>query len=166
MHVANMNAELNTFLKTRLGVSTDAELVALSSGFSTAYKTLTTELSKRTLLTFDFKSTYSFADKQWGELSFTPMNLYCYFNKKNLARPGLNATLKSVIGTDTTTKEALKRRMLETEVGINFPIKVNSDTYKSMLEIKPGISYKYIAERLYKDETRSKFDPTLPHSHK
>jgi len=159
--VANMDAGLKAFLKNRLGVSTDADLVTMSSGVNAAYKALTTELSKRTLLTFDFKSTYSFADNKWDELSFTPINLYCYFNKKKLSSPGLNATLNYIIGTDTSTKEALKRRTLKTEVGMNFPIKVNPDTEKAAVEIKPGISYKYIAQRLYKDENRSKFDPTL-----
>ncbi len=159
--VKKMDTVLKVFLKNKLGVSTDTELAAMSSGFSKAYKDLTTKLSKRTLLTFDFKSTYSFADKMWGELSFTPINLYCYFNKKKLGSPGLNATLNYTMGTDTSTKEALKRRTVETEVGMNFPIKVNPDTEKAMVEIKPGISYKYIAQRLYKDENRSKFDPTL-----
>ncbi len=159
--VTNMNAGLKAFLINRLGVSTDADLVTMSSGLSAAYKAHTTELSKRTLLTFDFKSTYSFADNQWDELSFTPINLYCYFNKKKLSSPGLNATLNFIMGTDTSTKEALKRRTIETEVGMNFPIKINPDTEKAAVEIKPGISYKYIAQRLYKDENRSKFDPTL-----
>jgi len=118
-------------------------------------------LSKRTLLTFDFKSTYSFADKQWGELSFTPVNLYCYFNKSKLSSPGLSATLSYVLGTDTSTKQALKRRSIETEVGMNFPIKVNPETEKAAFEIKPGISYKYITARVYKDEKKSQFDPTL-----
>lgn len=159
--VANMDVGLKVFLKNKMSVSTDAELVAVSAGLTTAFKNLTTELSKRTLLKIDFKSTYSFADKQWGELSFTPVNLYYYFNKKKLSSPGLNATIKYVLGTDTITKEALKRSMIETELGMNFPIKVNPDTEKARLEIKPGISFKYIGQRLYKDENRSKFDPTL-----
>lgn len=159
--VTAMSAPLKAFLKNRLGVSTDAELVSMSSGFNNAYKALTTQLSKRTLLTFDFKSTYSFADKQWGELSFTPVNLYCYFNKTKLSSPGLNATLSYVLGTDTSTKQALKRRTIETEVGMNFPIKVNPETEKAAFEIKPGITYKYITARVYKDEKKSQFDPTL-----
>ena len=44
---------------------------------------------------------------------------------------------------------------------MNFPIKVNPETEKARFEIKPGVSYKYIAQRLYKDENRSKLDPTL-----
>ena len=159
--VVKMDTLLKAFLKSELSVSSDSELAGMSSGFNTAYKDLTTQLSKRTLLTFDFKSSYSFADNGWDELSFTPVNLYCYFNKNKLSSPGLNATFKYVMGRDTSTKEALKRQLIETEVGMNFPVKVNPDTEKAAVEIKPGISYKYIAQRLYKDENRSKFDPTL-----
>ncbi len=159
--VKNMSTALNGFLKKQLGVSTDEELAAISAGLKNGFKAKLTELSKRTLLTFDFKSTYSFADKQWGELSFTPVNLYCYFNKTKPNSPGLNATLSYVLGTDTSTKQALKRRTIETEVGMNFPIKVNPETEKAAFEIKPGISYKYITARVYQDEKKSQFDPTL-----
>jgi hypothetical protein len=159
--VKEMNDTLKVYLKNKLGVSTDAELVNMETGLNKAFDQLLTELSKRTLLTVEFKSTYDFTDTQWGKLAFTPVNLYCYFNKKKLSSPGLNAKLNYVMSTDTTTKEALKRSSLETEVGMNFPIKVNPETEKARFEIKPGVSYKYIAQRLYKDENRSKLDPTL-----
>jgi hypothetical protein len=158
---ATMTSTLRDFLLKKMSVQKEEELKDIAFGLGKAFKNKLTELSKRTLLTFDFKSTYSFADKQWGELSFTPINLYCYFNKTKLSSPGLNATLSYVLGVDTSTKEALKRRTIETEVGMNFPIKVNPETEKAAFEIKPGISYKYIAARVYKDEKKSQFDPTL-----
>ncbi|MBL0268667.1 MAG: hypothetical protein IPP99_08385 [Chitinophagaceae bacterium] len=158
---ATMTSALQSFLMKQLGVQKEEELKEMAFGHINAFKNKLTELSKRTSLTFDFKSTYSFADKQWGELSFTPVNLYCYFNKSKLSSPGLNATLSYVLGTDTSTKQALKRRTIETEVGMNFPIKVNPETEKAAFEIKPGISYKYITARVYRDEKKSQFDPTL-----
>jgi len=159
--IDNMSTALRDYLKKRLGVSKNEVLAAMASGLEKIFEEKKTELSKRTSLTFDFKSTYSFADKQWGELSFTPVNLYCYFNKTKSNSPGLNATLSYVLGTDTSTKQALKRRTIETEVGMNFPIKVNPETEKAAFEIKPGISYKYITARVYRDEKKSQFDPTL-----
>jgi hypothetical protein len=159
-NIRSMPADMLDSLMKDLGITDPQQLVNFSEGPHVLFKKMTTNLAKKTLLTVDFSSTYSFEKNEWNEFTFTPFNLIKYFNKESLKSPGLNLKLKYTIGEDTAAKEKLKRNLYVAEAGINFPLFVN-DKEKIDFEIKPGVKYTYISNRLYVDEKRSQFNPTV-----
>lgn len=153
-----MPAELKAKITQSLNAKTELDISARMAAFGEKFNRVVEGLKKKSALTFEFNAVRDFADKDWEEIAITPVNFYAYWLKKWKKSPAFNAKFSYEFSRDALTKQALKRKVVASEIGFNFPVLVNKND-EPVIEIKPGVKHSYVAAGRDDKEKKSNFDP-------
>src|SRR5258708_4430097 len=132
----------------------------LLSGASATFGDLVKFLSKKTLLTMDMNTIYSFVNSRWAGFTFSP-TIYRYFAKSWKKSPAINLKLIYLVGQNKTENARnFNRSLISFALGVNFPVKLDRGGAPS-IEIKPGLKATDILRGVYTQESKYTFMPTV-----